>query len=693
MARTVRAACRLRRQRVTACTAALLALVAVTLSLDSRPASAQADEAEEQRPFPLGIWRLEGAEKANPVRVTVDEESIARLKLTPAAASGHHGTYEASPYYVFTPGRQDGNYLLVSDGRLAAALAPVADRDGVYSVSFNPEIAGAPEKVVLSFTDPRCAVPQRLFIGCFVVTGSGTLTALPEGRYVKVERKRDNKRLSQTFGSVFSHGLPHMDLVRRCYDVTEMSLDDFQVTGCAQDIFDFPGANTRRYEKRFVGGSVVLPYGWKLDIRAGADGGHYARTIASARDLVENHRSSTGFNAGIDIFGIDIKAYNNKTVTQRTENMNNREVSYSYHHYLMTQHALVLDKFNVRLSRLFRRLVEELRRAEDFDEAFAEFVAKFGTHFAYATTFGAKGYVYNSYTQDQVLALRQQGVDIKSGMSIGISENVDGVQGGFSLGTSRESARENLQKLQNTAGSGIGEFVCIGGMGCSQGTPGGNSLVPVLLDLRPISDLLAPPFYRRKEIAVDLRQRLKAKLNVYAFGDIAGGPPFTAWDLPVRIALKADSGNYLGRCNSCVPGGTYQDSAFVHVTQAQLASSPYAQFSLQRLANGKYALQADTGNYLGRCNSCVPGGAYADGSFVHVSPATLPSAPYAQFDLQRLANGKYALQTDTGFYLGRCNGCVPNGAYPDSAFMHVPPGQLPSSPWAQWELVVLRQDN
>ncbi|OQR86306.1 hypothetical protein THRCLA_22973, partial [Thraustotheca clavata] len=29
-----------------------------------------------------------------------------------------------------------------------------------------------------------------------------------------------------------------------------------------------------------------------------------------------------------------------------------------------------------------------------------------------------------------------------------------------------------------------------------------------------------------------------------------------------------------------------------------------------------------------------------------------------------------ALQADTGKFVARCNGCIPGGAYPDSAFVH-----------------------
>jgi hypothetical protein len=106
----------------------------------------------------------------------------------------------------------------------------------------------------------------------------------------------------------------------------------------------------------------------------------------------------------------------------------------------------------------------------------------------------------------------------------------------------------------------------------------------------------------------------------------------------IKIAIRSDSGNYLARCNSCVPGAAYPDAAFVHVSQGELMASPWAQFFLERLDNGKYALQADSGNYVARCNNCVPDAAYPDAAFVHVSQGELMASPWAHWDIIILPN-------------------------------------------------------
>lgn len=157
----------------------------------------------------------------------------------------------------------------------------------------------------------------------------------------------------------------------------------------------------------------------------------------------------------------------------------------------------------------------------------------------------------------------------------------------------------------------------------------------------------------------------------------------------VKIILRADDNHLLARCNNCIPNGAYPDSAMVHVPYEKFKDSPWAIFNLQALDNGKYALQSDSGNYIARCNNCIPGGAYPDNVMVHVKEEELDESPWAQFNLLRLKNGKYALQADSGNFVARCNNCIPKGAYPNSAFVHVPKDKLDSSPWAQWDIIVI----
>lgn len=141
-----------------------------------------------------------------------------------------------------------------------------------------------------------------------------------------------------------------------------------------------------------------------------------------------------------------------------------------------------------------------------------------------------------------------------------------------------------------------------------------------------------------------------------------------------NVNLQADTSAFLARCNNCGPGAT-ADSASLHETNP---ANPWATWAVE-VVGSKVAFKADNGNYLSRCNGCWTGGAYPDSVFVHVPSAA--SEPAAQWTPENLGNGKWALKADTGKYLSRCNNCVSGGAYPDFAFVHV---DKPDGPWAQW---------
>lgn len=164
----------------------------------------------------------------------------------------------------------------------------------------------------------------------------------------------------------------------------------------------------------------------------------------------------------------------------------------------------------------------------------------------------------------------------------------------------------------------------------------------------------------------------------------------------ITVALRADNGNYLSRCSGCIPGlkeDLRTETVFLHVSEDKLLNTAPAQWKLQKLDNGKYALKADDGKYLSRCqggNPGVPDNLNAYGIFTHVEatdPDKLPGA--AQFTLERLDfNGTYALKPGGGNYLSRCAGCTPvaNDDLKDkSVFCHAETLVNP----AKWTIIIL----
>ena len=98
---------------------------------------------------------------------------------------------------------------------------------------------------------------------------------------------------------------------------------------------------------------------------------------------------------------------------------------------------------------------------------------------------------------------------------------------------------------------------------------------------------------------------------------IASYSTFTGIAVGDKIALKADTGNLVSRCNGCYTGGAYPNFATIHVPQS--ASIPaYALFTPVDLGNDRVALRADTGKYLARCNGCATSVGNHDTVGIHV---------------------------------------------------------------------------
>jgi hypothetical protein len=126
----------------------------------------------------------------------------------------------------------------------------------------------------------------------------------------------------------------------------------------------------------------------------------------------------------------------------------------------------------------------------------------------------------------------------------------------------------------------------------------------------------------------------------------------------------------------------FPDTVTTHVTNPNQGA--YAQFELISVGNGKIALKSDNGKFVGRCNNCIVGGAKPDFATVHVTDS---SQAFAQFTPVLLANGKYGLKADTGKFLARCNGCSPGAAYPNTVTVHATDANTEA--YAQWNIVFL----
>jgi len=166
-------------------------------------------------------------------------------------------------------------------------------------------------------------------------------------------------------------------------------------------------------------------------------------------------------------------------------------------------YTLVLDRPFAKLSDDFIDAVDFAYRMGRYDDL----IDKFGTHYPYAVTYGSQARMWASFDQQTMQKWQGESKNINVQASLAI--------GGFQIGASGsrfiEESRGSSQLDENSEAG----FDAVGGTGSfdqngfSTGTP-----VPILADLRPISDLLNPLYFPNEpEIWRQVRPRLEALIE------------------------------------------------------------------------------------------------------------------------------------------------------------------------------------
>jgi hypothetical protein len=153
----------------------------------------------------------------------------------------------------------------------------------------------------------------------------------------------------------------------------------------------------------------------------------------------------------------------------------------------------------------------------------------------------------------------------------------------------------------------------------------------------------------------------------------------------MKVAFKADNGNYLGRCQRCVENSLIGDMALVH--ESFLAS--WNTWEVVDAGNGKLGFKTDTGRFFTRCNQCAAtnNGISQDTVSIHID--NLGASPQSQWT-PVYYNSKVLFLGDTGNYLARCSNCYLSAGNSEAAFVN---GKSKDDPRAQWTVEVIEDVN
>ncbi|MEO0425259.1 MAG: MAC/perforin domain-containing protein, partial [Pseudomonadota bacterium] len=170
------------------------------------------------------------------------------------------------------------------------------------------------------------------------------------------------------------------------------------------------------------------------------------------------------------------------------------------------QYALVVDHPYATLSDDFLDAVEDARRYANY----TAIIDKFGTHYPYAVTYGAAAKVTHSFTEDSWRKV----AEVNAGFKVSAGAETLGSGGSSYFGA-------NAGVRTGSSGS-VGEegatFVAVGGNGSwnENGYSAGPTPYPILMDLRPLYELLNPlNFPNEPEIYQGVREELRLHTEAY----------------------------------------------------------------------------------------------------------------------------------------------------------------------------------
>ncbi|MEM7529434.1 MAG: MAC/perforin domain-containing protein [Pseudomonadota bacterium] len=468
----------------------------------------------------------------------------------------HHGQFEDDEiYFSLTPSFIDENfgqtYTLVDSHGRSLPLARVAEERGVFRVARGS--AGGPGETRLLFDTTGHS---------FTIIEGGSHSLVPGRRY-SLLRRPDDGAGSQPFGDAWI-GLAKPESfgysIHGCYDSRRMSPFNFAWQGCKRGFFREPPPHSFRYTDGDF--DKIIPWGWKFGSIPLAEGHSYSTIAIDGSDVGRSIAGSQSY--GFELANIGWNR--NETVKREQQDIREKKRIRTYQSFTDRRHSIVLDPRNVQLDQCF---IKDVMRAafglaervpvpprwfdpEDTDGGHCTqdlrdpispeaLIDRYGTHYAYAITYGARALSWTDIDANSLSELNREERDVASGLDyqINASVNVPGtpvtVNSKTGASLKSEDSRARWNDISNSMEFNERQYFCVGGGDCRDGSVSATSdPVPIYLDLRPISDLLGPPFFLDPDIAFLLRRRVSQVFDALHAETPVATPMIAVYD--VRIS-------------------------------------------------------------------------------------------------------------------------------------------------------------
>lgn len=344
-----------------------------------------------------------------------------------------------------------------------------------------------------------------------------------------------------TWGSAGIAAITHLKYASMGYHFALMAYDNPQKPGLPGSTYVFamnPAELEAQGSRNWRAKTSDLFVPWGLDIKQqnGCSSHRSGRLISSATDLADFASTS----ASVTVANFNVNSSFKSDVSERVE----KEQYSLVERVDCVEFIVILDKARATLNNFLVDKVEKAaavcKSADDASDACIAaldvIIGTYGTHYPNAGLYGGLVTQENTLTNNASKMMNSDGFEsgtsfdqelelgvslttktsigvpgiASGGAEIGISAN-SRFKSGYNFGTASETTKTELKREENqnwvTKSRGGS-----GGLKAENWSIAKETSVPIFVDLRPMSELLAPPFFTNEHIVDVVRPALAARI-------------------------------------------------------------------------------------------------------------------------------------------------------------------------------------
>ncbi|MBE5075029.1 hypothetical protein IM511_12100 [Erythrobacteraceae bacterium E2-1 Yellow Sea] len=456
-----------------------------------------------------GVWREDRTPTFDTSANDGSEWDVQGLPL----AGLLHGNYTTPAALFIAPGDDPDNELYVMAGIDDVRMTRYVSNDGV-SVDALIGRAGA-NKVFEA--EEQTSLPQRLTLD---YTAGGDLRIRLGNRQFLRPQTTASRDLPSD--DVFAIQFQTDNFAANLKGYNVLTQDPFLLmNNNMREVFDRRDTDEYRIQEKYA-----VPFGFTLQNELLQGNVYRSTTVSSAKEMQDANSSSFGVKANISVSGAvntalsfapgdgriadtGISVGNSSTQSSMNAMRQSNTVAQVVGYSRAKSYAIILDHSESKLSSGFLTAVGDAQR----EGRYQNLIDQFGTHYAYAVTYGASAKMTRDISSEAFESVLSETEGDKLEGEVRIL--------GSSIGGFNESMNSRVEGYSGAFGNEGGRFIAVGGNGSwdSGGYSRGDRVAPILLDLRPLDELLNPiNFPDQPDIYTRVRAELALAINQYLAG-------------------------------------------------------------------------------------------------------------------------------------------------------------------------------